>query len=274
MPTVDNFSVWIEVEGKQLPEYQVQSSVNEDQSVRTCWIPSEAGKEFRIVYRDSLREIDTCTRILVDGVPCSGLVQRPIAFSTAPDTIVHDGQSASATTYKPYVFSNCQLTEHASTTDRAAASLGEIVVGVEHVLVTADNQPWASKVSDLPPLRIHERAKKGIVHGTQLGKEVPRSVRTTTYTTTIRKLVSFHFKYRPLEVLKADGIVPRDKPTSVKRPADPEDIIDLTLEDDCSHCQCGARKRKKAKVSKSVKTDVKRERPVMFGDGEVLDLTI
>ena len=44
MPTVDNFSAWIEVEGKQLPEYGVQTSVNGDQLIRTCWIPSEAGK--------------------------------------------------------------------------------------------------------------------------------------------------------------------------------------------------------------------------------------
>ncbi|KIM48548.1 hypothetical protein M413DRAFT_81123 [Hebeloma cylindrosporum] len=110
MPTVDNFSVWIEVEGEQLPEYQVQSFSKRDQSIRTCWIPSEAGKEFKIFYRDSLREVDTRTRILVDGVPCIGYVQRPKAVSASPDVIVHQGQIASATTYKPYVFSNCQLT--------------------------------------------------------------------------------------------------------------------------------------------------------------------
>ena len=59
----------------------------------------------------------------------------------------------------------------------------------------------------------------------------------------------------------------------VKRQADPEDIIDLTVEDDCQHCQCGgAQRRKKAKVTKSVvKTEVKKE---TVGNGEVLDLTI
>ena len=77
------------------------------------------------------------------------------------------------------------------------------------------------------------------------------------------------------DVLKADGIIPQDKPTPVKRQADPEDIIDLTAEDDCQHCQCGTRGRKKAKVTNSVvKTEVKKENSVTFGDGKVLDLTI
>ena len=72
------------------------------------------------------------------------------------------------------------------------------------------------------------------------------------------------------DVLKADGIIPQDKPTLVKRQADPEDIIDLTIEDDCNHCQCGARSRKKARVTKNVvKTEVKKENSVT----DVLDLT-
>ena len=74
------------------------------------------------------------------------------------------------------------------------------------------------------------------------------------------------------DVLKADGIIPQDKSTPSKRKADPEDIIDLTIEDDC---QCGTKRRKKAKVTKSIgKTEVKKEKAITFGDGEVLDLTI
>lgn len=86
-------------------------------------------------------------------------------------------------------------------------------------------------------------------------------------------LISIGHSSLVADVLKADGIVPQDKPTPLKRQADPEDIIDLTVEDDCQHCQCGgAQRRKKAKVTKSiVKTEVKKE---TVGNGEVLDLTI
>ena len=126
----------------------------------------------------------------------------------------------------------------------------------------------------------------------RLGKEVPITTPNKASVTIIRKLASFRFKYRPLgeprfmtpslisigcsflvaDVLKADGIIPQDQPTPLKRQADPEDTIDLTEEDDCQRCQCGAKPRKKAKVTKSiVKTEVKKE---TFGDVEVLDLTI
>jgi hypothetical protein len=42
MPGILNYSAWIEVDGKKLPEYDVQYSENGTQA--TCWIPSEAGK--------------------------------------------------------------------------------------------------------------------------------------------------------------------------------------------------------------------------------------
>jgi len=48
----------------------------------------------------------------------------------------------------------------------ATASLGEIVVDVEQVMFHATN-PRVFVVPIMPPLNVHERAKKGIVHGTQ-----------------------------------------------------------------------------------------------------------
>ena len=58
----------------------------------------------------------------------------------------------------------------------------------------------------------------------------------------------------------------------VKRQADPEDIIDLTVEDDFQRSTKG---RKKAKVTKNVvNTEVKKKKSITFGNDEVLDLTI
>lgn len=42
MPGIANYSAWIEVDGKELSEYDVQYSDNGTRV--TCWIPSEAGK--------------------------------------------------------------------------------------------------------------------------------------------------------------------------------------------------------------------------------------
>ena len=47
-----------------------------------------------------------------------------------------------------------------------APGIGEITLDVKEVLVQG-HVPWAKTPVILPPLHIHERAKKGIVHGTQ-----------------------------------------------------------------------------------------------------------
>jgi len=44
--------VWIEVDGKELPEFDVE--VDEVAKKTTCWIPSEAGK---VLYRFPRRHI-------------------------------------------------------------------------------------------------------------------------------------------------------------------------------------------------------------------------
>ena len=59
------------------------------------------------------------------------------------------------------------VSEDETITGRAPASLGEIVVEVDEVAINGIT-PWLSPTGTaLPPLNIHERAKKGIVHGTQ-----------------------------------------------------------------------------------------------------------
>ena len=43
MPQLDSYEVWIQVDGKKLPEYGMHYS-KADQTEITCWIPSEVGK--------------------------------------------------------------------------------------------------------------------------------------------------------------------------------------------------------------------------------------
>jgi len=266
MPGISNCSAWIEVDGKKLQEYDVQYSNNGTRA--TCWIPSEAGKEFFIVYNHPFRVSATSTKIWVDGVSCRGKVIKPKSGKTI---VYHKGVSTSEHTYKPYVFSNCQLTDN----DDALGldpGLGEIKLTVREALVQA-RIPFSHNHVILPPLQIHERSKKGIVHGTQLGQDVARPPKGLYHTKTIRKLVSFVFKYRPIAVLMADGIAPLEKKPPGKRKAatDLEDIIDLTLDNEVS-----ARRKKRPRTSEmtdaAVKTEVKKERSVTF-DTEVIDLT-
>ena len=125
----------------------------------------------------------------------------------------------------------------------------------------------------------------------RLGEEVLRPPkRHLTNTTTIRKLVSFVFKYRPIcqsysfltsltqelnlffeAVLMADGIAPKEEDTPPKRKplADPEDILDLTLGDEV---HVNRKKRKANGTNAGLKTEIKKERSITF-DNEIIDLT-
>jgi hypothetical protein len=70
----------------------------------------------------------------------------------------------------------------------------------------------------------------------------------------------------------ADGIAPKEKNTHPKRKplADPEDILDLTLDDEM-HAR---RKKRKANgtTDAAFKTEIKKERSITF-DTEIIDLT-
>jgi len=266
MPGISNYSAWIEVDGKKLPEYDVQYSDNGTRA--TCWIPSEAGKEFSIVYDHPLRVSATSTKIWIDGVSCRGKVMKAKSRKTI---VYHKGISTSEHTYRPYVFSNCQLTDN----DDAfglGPGIGEIKLTVRDALVQA-RVPFSHNHAVLPPLHIHERSKKGIVHGTQLGQDVSRPRKGLYHTRSIQKLASFVFKYRPIAVLMADGIAPPEKSPPGKRKAlaDPGDIIDLTLGDEVP-----AHRKKRPRASEitdaAVKTEVKKERSITFNN-EVIDLT-
>lgn len=266
MPGIANYSAWIEVDGKALPEYDIQYSDNGTRA--TCWVPSEAGKEFIIVYKGTFGESGIGTRVTVDGVFCGGKVIRGGSTSAK----YHKGVSTSERTYKPYIFSNCQLTDD----DDALGlipGIGEIILDVEEVLIKGHISSAHIPVT-LPPLHIHERAKKGIVHGTQLGEEVLRPPRRQMMNKKIRKLVSFAFRYRPMAVLMADGIAPNENNTPRKNKplAGPEDILDLTLDDDV-HASRKKEPKPRKTTDGAVKTEIKKERSITF-DTEVIDLTI
>ena len=66
---------------------------------------------FEICYKDSIRAFATGTDIVVDGNQCSGQILRsredPLSKS---DTAVRSGVTVSNDSYRPFVFSSCQLT--------------------------------------------------------------------------------------------------------------------------------------------------------------------
>ncbi|KAH9481198.1 hypothetical protein JR316_0005718 [Psilocybe cubensis] len=268
MPIIGNFSAWIQVDNQPLPEYQIEYS--QDGRKATCWIPSEAGKEFQICYRDSERSKTTASKVRIDGHKCAGkIIYSKISHPTRSSTSVQKGVSGGNNTLRPFVFSHCRLVEDESEQMvKNLSSIGEIKVKISHVETgsVTDNH------GHIPPfdeLRIYERAKKGITHGTQLGTAVPREPKHARKVNFKRTQVTFEFRYRPIDILMADGIAPQPtSPPSVKRQHASEhlDLIDLTRDD-------GRDDTLDRMQRKRIKREVKQE-PSMTYDDAIIDLTL
>jgi len=142
---------------------------------------------------------------------------------------------------------------------------------------------------NLPPAeqKIHERAKKATAHRVNLGDDVQRPYKGLLKTRNLDEdpLVTFVFKYRPLDVLKANGIVPSNVGQKRRAAADPEqdNVKEEANEDGAAdvarmkalEAELEALRNKtsgsKLNVAKRVK--VEPSVPKGFVSGEVIDLT-
>ncbi|PPQ92582.1 hypothetical protein CVT25_007274 [Psilocybe cyanescens] len=268
MPTIDNFSAWIQVDNQPLLEYQVEYSGGGTQV--TCWIPSEAGKEFQICYQDNVRTKTTRSVVKVDGNRCPGKIMHSRRSKhEGRCTAVHRGITMSEDTLRPYIFSDCRLVGTSATEDESdqllgdLSALGEIKIRIDEVRV--GSKQMRGKDATLPELQIHEKAKKGVVHGTQLGNAISRPVKLARQTELLRTLVTFVFRYRPMAVLMADGVAPQVTPVKRKHAASSSksiDVIDLTLDDDLDSSPTKQTRRN----PKRVRREVKQERSVTIDD--------
>jgi len=170
--------------------------------------------------------------------------------------------------------------------------LGEIKIEIYRCSVVSRTFEGDFKPVTTGPDRIHERSKKAIGHRATFGPEVPCAARSIAKSRKLGKIVTFVFKYRPLAVLQANGIVPCHK--GRKRVASADDASDPTphdVDDDELEAQrikvlkdeLASLERKRDQRRKRVKTEVKtevKEEPKLGQKngglpqlGEVIDLT-
>ncbi|KAF8150092.1 hypothetical protein B0H34DRAFT_732399 [Crassisporium funariophilum] len=233
MLQLDSFFAWVSVDERELTEYSVEYS--EDYMSASCWIASEEGKSFVINWRDIVRTHDSMGRTSVDGVRCGlakGINRKGYKKDIAQerDTAQQMGVATSSSTDRLLVFSKIDMTDDdLYLHSHMPRIFGEIRLEVSYV------EKGPRQELELKPYKvenkIHERAKSLTQHHTKLGNSVETQKKPAHSVKVKGPLRVFIFKYRPLEVLKAMGIVPLEGEQLRVMAARTREIIDLTMDD-------------------------------------------
>ncbi|KAJ7091964.1 hypothetical protein B0H15DRAFT_777696 [Mycena belliarum] len=216
MPLVANgFEACIKIDGLEVQIFQPEAV--DEPSGETCWIASELNKGFSIHWKNTDVFCLTASRIWVDGIECPGEIIRGPNFDASVS-----GRQTSATTVTPFVFADLDLTGISEIQPRFIRPLDDDDfldagahkdVGLIRVEIWTINQTGTIPYKTLAPTtehKIHERAKKGVAHQIKLVVPVSVCARAAAVITYLERvpLVTFTFKYRSIDLLRANGIAP------------------------------------------------------------------
>ncbi|KAJ7049704.1 hypothetical protein C8F01DRAFT_1238233 [Mycena amicta] len=208
MPRFHDFSAWISIDGAAVPEYDVQTSVEDNLAIVSCWIPSEVGKKFSVKWRNEAHPQDTGGFVKMDGTRCGG---RFILRKVLPHTTEMDGVRTVEGTagMQPFVFARLTLSDDDVLLDSSAPHED---LGLIELRITPVRNFFKSEIEtpSLAPLQVHERMKKAVTQQITLGDPLALEKPLPTYKAARSgpDIVKFVFKYRPDDVLRANGITP------------------------------------------------------------------
>ncbi|KAF4613484.1 hypothetical protein D9613_007512 [Agrocybe pediades] len=295
--SLKDFKIGIEIEGKATPHVGIETNGEKEIS---CWIASQAEKAFsvRVATNDILPQ-GVQLSLLVDGLT---LMKGAVLPGERKDFSI-SYVVVSPTKTQDFTFASVETTDDDAYLDSSCPhKTGEIRVDLHratYVQARAASVSSSNTAISFPePDKVHERSKKGLDHRIKLGaiKHTKESRKPSYYITNLEDvpMASFVFKYRPLEILKATGVIPRDRtPTpppvvpkeksSLKRKLPQVKQEAITVEEDDSDDEERRLKErleqirqeklaKKASGSRPTKR-VKQEPKVYFTPGEIIDLT-
>lgn len=277
---VGEYSANIFVDDKELEEYEVTVDATGTQA--TCWVASEVGKKFAVQWKwhAQTRLIDSKGTVMLDGTPCRGKIIRR-GYLGQNDT-AHKSSIWHGTMERDFVFSNLQLSDDEALLGLPVSKhLGEISVKIRHGAAgrrQLDMEEMPNLLSHTE--KKHERmVKKLSSHCVGFGQQriVQRRV-VCHFTPNNSPPIIFTFKYRPIAILQANGIVPRHEDISQKDATPEHDTAVLgriqLLENELKRLRDQVLDGKiEGPNIKRIKKehDVSEKRPII--SGEVIDLT-
>ncbi|KAJ7680828.1 hypothetical protein DFH06DRAFT_1164302 [Mycena polygramma] len=261
------FTAWITVDDVEVSEYGVE--VSEDENTVTCWVPSELGKKFTVNWTNTSasRRHPISGELEMDGTSSgSKIIYKP---KTTTYKGIEEGVCV-----KPFMFSSLKLTDDdAFLGGQSLPKLGLIQLVILPVKVMQRNVPAA--VYSLSDIKIHERSKKGVTQQISVAEpefhnKPKRQVRSRR---TGPNLATFSFRYRPIDVLRANGIAP--PLPQLKRKASAELLRAQTPDDDIADAEEEKvlRERLRTLEAKRVKKEKKPRVKNETSDAVMVDLT-
>ncbi|KAL4078875.1 hypothetical protein V8B97DRAFT_2021219 [Scleroderma yunnanense] len=188
------------VDGKELEEYEV--TVGPGATHATCWVASEAGKK---------RVVTTCGKVTLDGMYCNGGWIFPGCLGQ------QDTGCCSSITYgakkRDIMFSNLQLSDDEALLEIPVSQhFGEISLEIKYGkgVIQRHTTARGNRTLNLTTKRHEKSMKKLSSHCVGFGPEdyCPPG-RVVDFTPNQDPPITFAFKYRPLEILQANGIAPQ-----------------------------------------------------------------
>ncbi|KAG6818650.1 hypothetical protein H0H93_003171 [Arthromyces matolae] len=232
-----DLEVVIKVDQVALPEFGIQYDETKKQAM--CWIPSEAGKVGLKSPMSSATSSDLESDFLSSSKPfaisCQALRPHAFAITTAmsvdgtritgiiikPSSCRRHTRNAaitSATTSRALLFSTVQLSDDESL-GATHRKLGDIVVDLYQAKMGKRKEySKAYRKEYVNNDKVSEKSKKAVSHKVAFGEELPCEKNYKRTMVRISKLATFTFKYRSIDVLKADGIAPPDPKPQLQTP--------------------------------------------------------
>jgi len=199
MPTFGTINACIKVNGTELNEYDVQ--IDEKEKRVSCWIPSETDKNFSVCWNNTDSSMDTSGLVDLDGVGVGGRITYKGTSIRREFANVY----TSPTTGRYFSFAPITITDDDVYLRTSAPNFGEIKLVIWRIEI---KQACPFRGSDMGESRgkVHERSKKLGGHCVQFGSVQEIKPRNFYKTTKLEALASFVFRYRPLDILQANGI--------------------------------------------------------------------
>jgi len=206
---------WISTDGISNECFAIEQPTNNSVA---CWIASETGKKFAVNWFNASRAFPIQGVVSIDGTVCDNHVMLDYLYPDKPSAVGVSHARTSDYTQRDFMFSTIEVTDD----DEYLYTLGQTY---NFGTITLDL--WRLHVTDVvrktmqhqygsPVLEsqiVHERSKKAGTHHVKYGEEY-HSPSPVVDMVTSRKVdqvpfASFTFRYRPLAMLMANGIVPR-----------------------------------------------------------------